>query len=103
MELGIVKFRKRQRARNPQAKKGVGNMSASISENRMKTDVLIIGGGLAGCFAAIKAMEHGVNVTLLEKGHVAHSGCNAGGIDHFPYCYIPEVHGRLGYKVEDFV
>lgn len=78
-------------------------MSASISENRMKTDVLIIGGGLAGCFAAMKAMEHGVKVTLVEKAHVAHSGCNAGGIDHFPTCYIPEVHGRLGYKIEDFV
>lgn len=78
-------------------------MYMSIPEKRMKTDVLIIGGGLAGCFAAMKAMEHGVKVTLVEKGHVAYTGSNATGIDHFPYCYIPEVHGRLGYKIEDFV
>lgn len=78
-------------------------MLPSVPENRMKTDVLVIGGGLAGCFAAMKAIEHGVKVTLLEKGHVAHSGSNTTGIDHFPYCYIPEVHGRLGYKIEDFV
>ncbi len=78
-------------------------MRTLIQENRLKTDVLIIGGGLAGCFAAMKAMENGVKVTLVEKGHVAHSGSNASGIDHFPYCYIPEVHGPLGYKIEDFV
>ena len=78
-------------------------MTTGVQEKRIKTDVLVIGGGLAGCFAAIKAAEHGVNVTLVDKSHVAHSGSNATGIDHFPYCFIPEVHGPLGYKVEDFV
>jgi len=78
-------------------------MATLALEKRIKTDVLIIGGGLAGSFAAMKARDHGVEVTLLEKGHVAHSGSNTTGIDHFPYCYIPEVHGRLGYKVENFV
>ena len=78
-------------------------MFLSVPENKMKTDVLVIGGGLAGSFAAMKAMEHGVKVTLVEKGHVAHTGSNTTGIDHFPYCYIPEVHGRMGHKIEDFV
>lgn len=72
-------------------------------QERIKTDVLIIGGGLAGCFAAMKAVEHGCRVTVVEKTHVANSGANASGIDHFNYCYIPEIHGRMGLKVEDFV
>ena len=41
------------------------------------TDVLIVGGGGAGVRAAIAAAEEGVRVTLLVKGHVAHSGMTA--------------------------
>ena len=33
----------------------------------MKTDVLVIGGGTAGCFAAISAARMGQNVLLVEK------------------------------------
>lgn len=37
----------------------------------METDVLVIGGGLAGTFAAIKAREAGIeNVTLVSKGRL---------------------------------
>ena len=43
----------------------------------LDTDVLIIGGGGAGVRAAIAADEAGVDVTLLVKGHVAHSGMTA--------------------------
>ena len=43
-------------------------------ENIVETDVLIVGGGLAGCFAAIKAKERGVDVTLVDKGYVSRSG-----------------------------
>ncbi|MFC1909358.1 FAD-dependent oxidoreductase [Chloroflexota bacterium] len=43
-------------------------------ENVFETDVLIIGGGMAGCFAAIKAKEQGVNVTLVDKGYTSRSG-----------------------------
>lgn len=44
------------------------------SENTIETDVLVIGGGQAGCFAAIKAKEQGVDVTLVDKGYVGKSG-----------------------------
>jgi succinate dehydrogenase/fumarate reductase flavoprotein subunit len=47
------------------------------SERFFETDVLIIGGGIAGCFAAIKAKEKGVNVTLVDKGYVGKSGSSA--------------------------
>jgi len=36
-------------------------------ENVVETDVLVIGGGMAGCFAAIKAKEQGVDVTLVDN------------------------------------
>jgi len=37
-------------------------------------DVLVIGGGMAGCFAAAKAREQGLNVLLVDKGYVSRSG-----------------------------
>ena len=40
----------------------------------IKTDVLVIGGGMAGCFAAIKARDKGVSVTLVDKGYTGKSG-----------------------------
>ena len=45
-----------------------------LPENVVETDVLVIGGGIAGCIAAIKAREQGVNVTLVNKGYVGKSG-----------------------------
>ncbi|MBN1376296.1 MAG: FAD-binding protein, partial [Dehalococcoidia bacterium] len=43
-------------------------------ENRVEADVLVIGGGIAGCFAAIKAAEQGAKVILVDKGYVGKSG-----------------------------
>jgi succinate dehydrogenase/fumarate reductase flavoprotein subunit len=40
----------------------------------LQADVLIVGGGLAGCTAAIKAREAGVSVILVDKGYVGKSG-----------------------------
>lgn len=37
-------------------------------------DVLVIGGGIAGVFAALKAREQGRSVTLVDKGTVGRSG-----------------------------
>jgi len=45
-----------------------------VPEDVWETDVLVIGGGLAGCFAAIKAREHGAEVILVDKGYVSKSG-----------------------------
>ncbi len=52
-------------------------MSDSISERNITTDVLVIGGGMAGMFAAIKAREQGLDVTLTDKGYVGKSGSTA--------------------------
>ena len=47
------------------------------SERRIDTEVLVIGGGMAGMFAAIKAKEQGLDVTLSDKGYVGKSGSTA--------------------------
>ncbi len=44
------------------------------SEYVNKTDVLVIGGSMAGLFAAIKAREQGAKVTLVDKGYIGRSG-----------------------------
>jgi succinate dehydrogenase/fumarate reductase flavoprotein subunit len=49
-------------------------MNTLTTENRLEADVLVIGGGIAGCFAAIKASEQGVQVVLVDKGYVGKSG-----------------------------
>ncbi len=43
-------------------------------EHVVETDVLIVGGGMAGCFASIKAKEKGVDVTIVDKGYVSKTG-----------------------------
>lgn len=49
------------------------------SDYQIETDVLVIGGGLAGVLAALKAREMGVSVTLVDKGYVGKSGGAAFG------------------------
>jgi len=48
------------------------------------TDVLVIGGGVAGCMAAIPALEAGLEVVVCEKGKVLdHCGSVGCGVDHY--------------------
>lgn len=68
----------------------------------LETDVLIIGGGLAGCMAAIKASEYDASVTIAEKANTLASGCAGSGIDHM-WAYIPPVHEKMGYTIEDLL
>jgi len=60
-------------------------MSEKIKTIRevIETDLLIIGGGTAGCFAAVAAKEAdpSVDVTIMEKAHIERSGCLAAGIN----------------------
>jgi sarcosine oxidase subunit beta len=54
-------------------------MTATASSS---PDVIVIGGGLHGCSAALHLSMRGVRVLVLEKDHVARhaSGVNAGGV-----------------------
>ncbi len=48
-----------------------------------EADVLVLGGGLAGCFAAIAAAKKGKSVIMVEKGATVRSGSAGTGFDHW--------------------
>lgn len=53
-----------------------------IKVKRLKTDVLIIGGGTAGCYSAITIAENSVlSVLIAEKANIKRSGCLAAGVN----------------------
>jgi succinate dehydrogenase/fumarate reductase flavoprotein subunit len=45
-------------------------------QNMIETDVLVIGGGIAGCFAAIKAKGQGLDIILVDKAYAGKSGAS---------------------------
>jgi succinate dehydrogenase/fumarate reductase flavoprotein subunit len=47
---------------------------SGVQEVVVTTDVLIIGGGVAATFAAIKAKQAGADVTIVDKGTIGRSG-----------------------------
>ena len=63
-----------------------------LKQTHIETDVLCVGGGIAGLMAAIRAAETGSRVVIAEKSNILYSGSGGMGNDHF-MCYIPEVHG----------
>lgn len=52
-------------------------------EERVSSDVLVLGGGIAGCYAAIAAARDGKSVVLVEKGATIRSGSAGTGFDHW--------------------
>lgn len=48
--------------------------AGTIDLQEESTDVLVIGGGMAGLFAAVKAHDAGAKVTLVSKGRLGSSG-----------------------------
>ena len=52
-------------------------------ENEVGCDVLVLGGGIAGCWAAINAVRRGVSVALVEKADTIRSGSGGPGCDHW--------------------
>lgn len=64
---------------------------------KMKTDVLIIGGGTAGCYAAIRLGETtDLNVLIAEKANIERSGCLAAGVNALN-AYISKGHTPSDY------
>lgn len=65
---------------------------------KISTDVLIIGGGTAGCYAALTISENSdKKVLICEKAHIKRSGCLAAGVNALN-AYIVE-----GRKPQDYV
>ncbi|WP_297089332.1 FAD-dependent oxidoreductase [uncultured Draconibacterium sp.] len=48
--------------------------TTDLLKREYETDVLVIGGGMAGLFAAVKAHDSGANVVLVSKGRLGSSG-----------------------------
>ncbi len=64
----------------------------------LHTDVLIIGGGTAGCYAALTLREHSdCSIVIAEKANIRRSGCLAAGVNAIN-AYIVD-----GQKPEDYV
>ncbi len=54
-------------------------------ERSYDIDVLIIGGGIAGAWAAIAAARCGAKVIILEKAATERSGAGGAGVDHWQW------------------
>lgn len=71
-----------------------------MKTERIKTDILIIGGGTAGCYAAMTIAEHSdAKVLICEKAHIKRSGCLAAGVNALN-AYITE--GRTPQDYVDY-
>lgn len=57
-------------------------MTKNVQVKQLETDILIIGGGTAGCYAAITIRENSdASVLILEKANIKRSGCLAAGVN----------------------
>ncbi len=57
-------------------------MSKKIELKKLSADVLIIGGGTAGCYAALTLREHSnASIIIAEKANIKRSGCLAAGVN----------------------
>ena len=63
----------------------------------IESEVLVIGGGIAGASTAFYLAQHGLRVTLLESGEIASeaSGVNAGGLGGLGWGNYPDLHSYL--------
>lgn len=68
-----------------------------MEEKQLTTDILIIGGGTAGCFAAAKLGKSGLSVLIAEKANIERSGCLAAGVNALNAYIAP------GHKPENYV
>lgn len=69
-----------------------------MKTEKISTEVLIIGGGTAGCYAALTVSENSdKKVLICEKAHIKRSGCLAAGVNALN-AYIVE-----GRKPQDYV
>ncbi|MGB8453734.1 MAG: adenylyl-sulfate reductase subunit alpha [Anaerocolumna sp.] len=57
-------------------------MKKQLTVKQLITDILIIGGGTAGCYAALTIKEHSdASVIIAEKANIKRSGCLAAGVN----------------------
>lgn len=64
-----------------------------IADGIFNSDLLVLGGGLAGCMAAIRASQKGLDVIIVEKAALRRSGQAGRGLDHYASIAHPKVNG----------
>ena len=73
-------------------------MGKLLKKQELDTDVLIIGGGTAGCYAALTVCEKSnLEIIIAEKANIKRSGCLAAGVNAIN-AYITE-----GCTPQDYV
>jgi succinate dehydrogenase/fumarate reductase flavoprotein subunit len=78
--LGTAAFGQSERPGPSGPPPGAGQVPAKKTQlkegamTQLTTDVLVVGGGMAGVFAAVKAHDNGAKVLLVDKGAVGKSG-----------------------------
>jgi hypothetical protein len=73
-------------------------MNVRSTQKLFTTDVLVVGAGMAGFFAAIKAKERGADVTLVDKAYAGKAGST-----HFSEGDIVFFRPERGHKVEEWL
>lgn len=71
--------------------------NGKLERRHLETDVLIIGGGTAGCYAAIRlGAEKDLRALVVEKANIERSGCLAAGVNALN-AYISNGHTPADY------
>ncbi len=84
--------------RNVTLGKGNRQMREKLQLRQLHTDVLVIGGGTAGCYAALTISRNSkLSVLIAEKANIKRSGCLAAGVNAIN-AYIVK-----GHKPQDYV
>ena len=72
-----------------------------VKESFSETDILVVGGGTAGCIAAIQAGRTGAKTTLIESGSQL-GGCTTTGGVSFPgifHAWGKQIIGGIGWEL----
>ena len=73
-------------------------MKRKLEVKQLQTQVLIIGGGTAGCYGALTLSRNSsLSVLIVEKANIKRSGCLAAGVNAIN-AYITK-----GRKPQDYV
>lgn len=70
----------------------------------LHTDVLIIGGGTAGCYSALTLRKHThASILIAEKANIKRSGCLAAGVNALNAYIVPgrTIDDYIDYQVKD--
>lgn len=75
-------------------------MKERLQKIKINTDVLIVGGGTAGCYAALTISRNsGLSVLIAEKANIKRSGCLAAGVNAINAYILP---GRVPQDYVDY-